>query len=101
MNTTDVEELVTENGVITIKADKTHERPDIDQLLAELGNPGAGIPFLAIFPADGGAPITFDGPITQQMVLDALEKAGPSSEASSEPPPAAAETASADPLLAP
>ncbi len=78
MNTAEVEKLVAKNGVFAVKADKTHDRPDIDQLLTELGNPGAGIPFLAIFPGDGADPITFDGPITESMVLEALKQAGPS-----------------------
>ena len=78
MNRKKVEELVAANDVIAIKADKTNSRPDIDALLVELGNDGAVIPFLAIYPGDGSAPITFDGPITQQMVLDALKEAGPS-----------------------
>jgi thiol:disulfide interchange protein len=70
--------LVEENDVVAIKADKTNSRPDIDQLLVELGNDGAVIPFLAIYPGDGSDPITIDGPLTQQMVLDALKEAGPS-----------------------
>ncbi len=78
LNRAEVENLVSENGVVAIKADKTHDSPEIDQLLKELGNEGAVIPYLAIFPGTGGDPITFDGPITQQQVLDALNKAGPS-----------------------
>lgn len=78
MNRSEVQELVEENNVVAIKADKTEENPAIDQLLTELGNPGAGIPFLAIFPANGEEPITYDGPITKEMVLEALRKAGPS-----------------------
>lgn len=78
MNRANVEDLVAANGVIAIRADKTHDNPEIDALLTDLGNPGAVIPFLAIFPGDGSEPITFDGPITQQTVLDALKKAGPS-----------------------
>ena len=78
LNRTDVENLVAKNRVITFKADKTHDNPEIVTLLAELGNPGAVIPYLAIFPANGASPITLDGPITKQMGLDALEQAGPS-----------------------
>ncbi len=80
LNREDVAKLVAENGVIAIKADKTHNPPDINQLLRELGNQAEGIPFVAIFPGNGGDPITLDGPITQQQVLDALQKAGPSGE---------------------
>ncbi len=78
LNTEKVEEFVTKNGIVTIKADKTHDRPDIDKLLVELGNVGEAIPFYAVYPGNGGAPITFDGLITQQTVLDALQQAGPS-----------------------
>jgi thiol:disulfide interchange protein len=78
LNTEDVANLVTRNGVIPITADKTQRRPDIDDLLVELGNPGRGIPFYAVYPGGGGEPITFDGLITRQQVLDALERAGPS-----------------------
>lgn len=78
MNRSKVQKLIAKNGVVAFKADKTHSSPEIDSFLKELGNTGAVIPYLAIFPADGGDPITFDGPITQQMVLDALEEAGPS-----------------------
>ena len=41
------------------------------------------IPYRAICPGAGGDPITFDGPVTQQRVLDALEEAGPSAEETS------------------
>ncbi|MHB8951817.1 MAG: hypothetical protein ACYC4U_02435 [Pirellulaceae bacterium] len=75
MNTEKVAQWVQQHGVIAIKADKTQSRPDIDQLLVELGNAGRGIPFYAIFPGRGGEPITFDGLITQQQVLDALAQA--------------------------
>jgi thiol:disulfide interchange protein DsbD len=78
LNTAEVAELVQQNDVVTIKADKTRTSPEIDKLLVELGNSGRGIPFYAVFPGRGGAPITFDGLITQQQVLDALRRAGPS-----------------------
>jgi thiol:disulfide interchange protein len=83
LNTSDVKAVVEKNGVVAIRADKTRTSPDIDALLVELGNTGRGIPFLAIYPADGSAPILFDGLITKQMVLDALAEAGPSAS----PPP--------------
>ncbi len=81
LNRKDVAALLAKNGVIAIKADKTHNPPDIIQLLKELGNSAAGIPFIAVYPGAGGDPITLDGPVTQQQVLDALEQAGPSGEA--------------------
>ena len=78
MNTDKVEALLSENGAFAIIADNTHTRTDIDELLVELGNPGKEIPLYAIYPGDGGDPITLDGLITQQMMLDALQQAGPS-----------------------
>ena len=79
-------DLVDELGVVTFKADKSpsaYEGPappgvEADKLLKELGNAGMGIPFYAIYPADGSAPITFDGPLTQGKILAKLREAGPS-----------------------
>jgi thiol:disulfide interchange protein len=96
LNRSKVEKLVAKNRVVTIKADKTNDSPEIDALLVELGNQGAVIPFLAIFPGDGGETITFDGPITQTMVLDALREAGPSKAKDRD----VAETAERQPLVA-
>ncbi len=96
MNRDRVEKLIEKNRVVAIKADKTHANAEIDQLLIELGNDGAVIPFLAIFPGDGSDPITFDGPMTQQTVLDALEEAGPSPE-----PPVPEQASVADTAPAP
>lgn len=61
-----------------MKADKTNKSPAIDDLLVELGNQAKAIPFFAIFPGDGGPPITYAGPLTQGKVLEMLEEAGPS-----------------------
>jgi thiol:disulfide interchange protein len=76
LNTETVAKWIRQNGVVAIRADKTQTSPEIDQLLVELGNTGRGIPYYAVFPGRGGEPITFDGLITQQQVLDALEQAG-------------------------
>jgi thiol:disulfide interchange protein len=76
LNRAEVARWVRDHGVVAIKADKTHNPPEIDQLLMELGNAGRVIPFYAIYPGRGGDPITFGGLITQQQVLDALEQAG-------------------------
>jgi thiol:disulfide interchange protein len=69
---------ITMNRAIAMKADKTRGNAEADALLVELGNVGRGIPFLVVYPAGGGEPMTFDGPILQQQVLDALNRAGPS-----------------------
>ncbi|MCU0958880.1 MAG: hypothetical protein MUF48_02135 [Pirellulaceae bacterium] len=78
MNTEEVARLVRQNRVVTIKADKTQSNTEIDALLVELGNPGRGIPYYAFYPGRGGDPLTLDGLISQQQVLDALQAAGPS-----------------------
>ena len=73
--------IVKRNGVKTLKADKTVDNPDIDQLLVDLGNMTRAIPFYVIYPGDGGAPITMDGLITPWRVFRALQQAGPSRNA--------------------
>ena len=78
MNTVKTKRLVERNGVIAIRADRTDESPDVDQLLIELGNSARSIPYVAIYPANGAEPILLDGIITQSQILRELEKAGPS-----------------------
>jgi thiol:disulfide interchange protein len=80
LNTRRTKQLVLENEVVTLKADKTHrsQAEDANRLLVELGNFGKTIPFLAIYPADQDQPLILDGLITQQQVVDALQQAGPS-----------------------
>ena len=78
MNRWETKRLINKNDVIAIKADKTQPAPDVDALLLELGNAGRAIPFVAIYPADGGPPKTMDGVITLEQVLEALKQAGPS-----------------------
>lgn len=80
LNSAAVKKQVAQNRVVTFKADKTRESPEIDAFMAELGNVGSVIPFLAIFPSDGDRPITFDGPIRQKSLLEAIKQAGPSPE---------------------
>ena len=78
MNRRKTKQLVQQNGVVALKADKSQEAPEVDALLVELGNAGKTLPFYAIYPPDGRPPITLDGVITQEMILTALEEAGPS-----------------------
>lgn len=84
MNRWETKRLVKKNDVIALKADKTQPAPDVDALLLELGNAGRAIPFVAIYPADGGPPKTMDGLITQEQVLEALKQAGPSANQAGE-----------------
>ena len=84
MNRWETKRLINKNDVIAIKADKTQPAPDVDALLLELGNAGRAIPFVAIYPADGGPPKTMDGVISLEQVLEALKQAGPSTSQAGE-----------------
>ena len=83
MNRQKTKDFVTEKGIVTLKADKTEDSPEIDALLVELGNNARTIPFYAIFPRGGGEPILMSNLITQDQVLEALKKAS-TSDASEE-----------------
>jgi suppressor for copper-sensitivity B len=82
LNQPEVVALVESNGVIALKADKTQSAPQVDELLALLGNKGRSIPYYAVFSArEPNTPIVLDGLFTSpQPVLDALKQAGPSRE---------------------
>ena len=73
--------MVRANDVKTLKADKTKSSPEIDELLVELGNTTTAIPYLAVYPADGGEPIIMKGPIMPWQILGALQAAGRSKSA--------------------
>jgi hypothetical protein len=93
LNRAETKKFVEEHGIVTLKADKTDEAPEVDELLLLLGNDGKSIPFYAIFPAGRpNEPILLDGVFTSpQPILDALMKAGPS-----QPTTQLAETGQAD-----
>ncbi len=81
LNTAKVRDAVDRHGVVTLKADWTHEAPEVTRFLEILG--GKGVPVVAIFsPDEPNNPAVFRDGYTQQMVLDALEKAGPANKAS-------------------
>ncbi|MBI3586426.1 MAG: thioredoxin family protein [Ignavibacteriales bacterium] len=64
-------------GIVTIRADWTNRNPDITKLLAKFGR--SGVPLYVIFPAGKpNEPIVLPELITTSMVLEALEKAVPS-----------------------
>jgi len=68
---------LTENGVVSLTADWSEGAPDVTEMLDRLGS--KQVPVIAIFPAgDVKNPIIFRGAYTQQQILDALAKAGPS-----------------------
>jgi len=80
LNTHKTKKVVLKNGVVTLKADKTHRNKaeDVNELLVQLGNHAKTIPYLAIYPAGKSDPIVLDGLITQDQLVKALEEAGPS-----------------------
>lgn len=76
MNTKTTKEFVTKHGIVTIKADKAKAEKEIDDLLERLGNTSGAIPFYAIFPKGRpNEPILLDGILTQQQIIDTLQRA--------------------------
>lgn len=70
------------NAVI-IKADWTKQDADIAKLLKKFGR--SGVPLYVIFPAKNpNQPIILPELVTQQLILDKLDEAGPSKSRSSE-----------------
>lgn len=77
LNSRPVREALRENRVVLLKADWTHEAPEVTQFLKWLGF--QQVPVIAIFPADRpNEPIIFTGWYTQRDILRALQEAGPS-----------------------
>ena len=62
INQPEVAQLIRDEEIIALRADKTESAPDVDQLLRQLGNQSASIPFYAVFPKDDPQkPVTLDG----------------------------------------
>ena len=62
MNTKKTREYFADQGIKALKADKTTDAPEIDQLLKALGNSNTQIPFYAVFPAKTpNQPQTYSG----------------------------------------
>lgn len=77
INRPEVARMVEQGHVVPMLADWTDGSEEIKQALAKLGS--ASIPVLAIYPANRPTePIVLKDLLTQQQVLDALKKAGPS-----------------------
>ena len=75
LNTPEVKQVVDSNGIVPLVAD-LDASPENPEMLSALQ--AGSIPVLAIFPAgDPNHPIIFRDGYTQQMLLDALAKAGP------------------------
>ncbi len=72
-----VEQKLDELQVVTLQGDWTNRDEEITKVLRKFGR--SGVPFYAVFPAGRlDAPIVLPELITQKLVLDALEEAGPS-----------------------
>lgn len=98
MNQPETKAFVESAGIITLKADKTHTAPDVEQLLQQLGNKGGSIPFYAIFPAGNpNKPILLDGLITSPAQIIAKLKSASESGGDTVAGDVAAETAMATP----
>lgn len=77
LNTQAVKGVVVKNGVVPLVADYTTFSAEITDMLALLK--ASALPVLAIFPAENpNNPEIFRDGYTQQMLINALEKAGPS-----------------------
>jgi thiol:disulfide interchange protein len=80
LNTEDVKGVVDAHQVVPMLADWTEGDEEVTTMLELLG--AKQVPVLAIFPADRpNEPIVFFEPYTQQQLIDALNKAGPSNTA--------------------
>jgi suppressor for copper-sensitivity B len=75
----EVARLMRQNGVVSLRADKTMPAPEVDETLRRLGNNAASIPFYAIFPSkSSNKPILLDGLFTSpEPIVQALQEAGP------------------------
>ena len=77
INTPPVIEKFKALNVVPLKADWTAQDPEISDLLRKFGR--SGVPVYVIFPAGHpDQPVVLPEALTQSIVLDALEKAGPS-----------------------
>lgn len=64
-----------ENNIQVLVAD-IGRNPKLTDLLDALGGAGRPIPFYAVYPANGGPPITFDDiPLTQGVLIRHLQDA--------------------------
>jgi thiol:disulfide interchange protein len=79
LDTSETYDAIREYGVWPLLADKTNDSPEIDALLAELGNPTGSIPYLVIFPGSNPEqPIILPNLVSQSEILRAIREAGKS-----------------------
>ena len=73
-----MKKFVETHGIAMLKADKTTNPPEIDDLLIRLGNTTKQIPFYAIFPAGrANQPVVMDGLYASpQAFIDKLKEVG-------------------------
>jgi suppressor for copper-sensitivity B len=76
LNTETTKKLVEDNGIVPMLADFTDRPAHIKKKLREFQQ--ASIPFLVIYPGDGGQPIPLPDLITRKTLEDRLQAAGPS-----------------------
>jgi thiol:disulfide interchange protein len=77
LNTEDVKKVVDTNQIVPMLADWTNGDEEVTAMLELLGS--KQVPVLAIFPAGRpNEPIVFRDPYTQEQLIEALRKAGPS-----------------------
>ncbi|HUS39969.1 MAG: hypothetical protein WBF93_02020 [Pirellulales bacterium] len=79
MNTRTTRKYMKQHGMVGLTADFSDQSPEIEQLLKGLGRYGNVLPYYALYPGDGRPPITFDGILTQGILLDKLKQAVPTS----------------------
>lgn len=65
---------VESNDVIVLKADKSNDSPEVDQLLLELGNSSKAIPYYALLQSDT-SPVHFNGVFLSPGLF--LDQVGP------------------------
>jgi thiol:disulfide interchange protein DsbD len=71
-----VVEAFQRDKVVLLKADYTRRPPEVERFLDVLGS--KQVPIVAVFSPDNpNSPIVFRDGYTQQMILDALDKARP------------------------
>lgn len=67
-----MKQWIESNDVIVLKADKSKDSPEVDQLLVELGNSSKAIPYYALM-RPNTRPVHFDGVyLTPQLFLNQL-----------------------------
>jgi hypothetical protein len=75
LNTKLTKSTIEEQNIVVLKADMTHDAPDIEEKLIEFGNTAKAIPYYAVY-RPGQAPHHFDGNFVTVGAKGFLERAG-------------------------